>query len=71
VTPPRVAAVPEVLNEKAVEVITRVQQKLTGTDFSNTRLTVEEQVNKLYPTEVYQTKPLSSLKVLSEGGSIC
>ena len=44
---PEVATVPEVLNEKAVEVITRVQQKLTGTDFSNTRLTVEEQVNKL------------------------
>src|SRR3990167_26622 len=40
--------VPEVLNEKAVAVITRVQQKLTGTDFaSNNRLTVEEQVAKL------------------------
>ena len=39
---------PEVLNEKAVAVITRVQQKLTGTDFaSNNRLTVEEQVAKL------------------------
>jgi len=39
--------VPEVLNEKAVEVITRVQQKLTGTDFTNSKLTVEEQVAKL------------------------
>ena len=39
--------VPEVLNEKAVEVITRVQQKLTGTDFTDKKLTVDEQVAKL------------------------
>ena len=43
----QVEQVPEVLNEKAVEVITRVQQKLTGTDFTNSKLTVEEQVAKL------------------------
>merc|ERR1712125_131795 len=42
---PEVETVPEVLNEKAVEVITRVQQKLTGTDFHvHSKLTVEEQV---------------------------
>merc|ERR1712137_562720 len=38
---------PEVLNEKAVAVITRVQQRLTGTDFSDKKLRVDEQVAKL------------------------
>uniref|UniRef100_A0A7S4P0U7 non-specific serine/threonine protein kinase n=1 Tax=Paramoeba aestuarina TaxID=180227 RepID=A0A7S4P0U7_9EUKA len=37
----------EVLNERAVEVITRVSKKLTGQDFSHEVLDVEAQVHKL------------------------
>ena len=39
---------PEVLNEKAVTVINRVKEKLTGTDFKpDEKLEVSEQVAKL------------------------
>ena len=39
---------PEVLNHKAVEVVDRVSNKLTGSDFGNDPpLTVEKQVQKL------------------------
>ena len=40
-------AMPEVLNERALNVIDRVSKKLTGRDFSNKTLSVEDQVEKL------------------------
>ncbi|GAM16986.1 hypothetical protein SAMD00019534_001610 [Acytostelium subglobosum LB1] len=39
--------VPEVLNERALSVINRVNKKLTGRDFSNETLAVSEQIQKL------------------------
>ena len=38
---------PEALNERALQVITRVRQKLTGRDFSSEVLTPDQQVEKL------------------------
>jgi FKBP12-rapamycin complex-associated protein len=38
---------PEVLNERALQVINRVSKKLTGRDFSNETLDVPAQVQRL------------------------
>ena len=39
--------IPEMLNEKAFKIITRISNKLTGRDFSQEPLDVQQQVQKL------------------------
>jgi FKBP12-rapamycin complex-associated protein len=44
---PSAEAMPEILNKRALQVIKRVSNKLTGRDFGNETLNIPEQVQRL------------------------